>query len=80
MKQLTIEELDQQLQDYVRSAQHEQIMITQNGKPIAVLLGLENFDPEQGHLQLSAEFWQMIVDRRQRPTLPLSEVEAQLED
>ncbi|NEP62163.1 MAG: type II toxin-antitoxin system Phd/YefM family antitoxin [Symploca sp. SIO2G7] len=80
MKQLNIEQLDQQLQDYVRSAQNEQIMITQNGKPIAVLLGLENFDPEQWNLQLSAEFWQMIVERRQRPTLSLSEVEAQLED
>jgi|GEM_PF-1610992 len=29
LKQLTIEQLDKQLQDYVRSAQHEQIMITQ---------------------------------------------------
>jgi prevent-host-death family protein len=79
MKRLTLEQLSEQLQDYVRSAQQEQILITQNGKPIALLLGLENIDPEQWNLQLSPEFWQMINDRRQRPTIPLSLVEAELE-
>lgn len=80
MKQLTLEQLSEQLQDYIRSAQEEQILITDNGKPIALLVGLENSDLEQLNLQLSAQFWQMISDRRQRPTIPLSLVEAQLED
>jgi len=80
MKQLTLEQLSEQLQDYVRSAQREQILITDNGKPIALLLGLENTDPEQLNLQLSAQFWEMISDRRKRPTVPLSVVEAQLEE
>ncbi|NJK73723.1 MAG: type II toxin-antitoxin system prevent-host-death family antitoxin [Oscillatoriales cyanobacterium RU_3_3] len=80
MKQLSLEQLSEQLQDYVRSAQKEQILITQNGKPIALLLGLENFDSEQWNLQFSVEFWETIADRRQRPTVPLSVVEAQLEE
>jgi prevent-host-death family protein len=80
MKQLTLEQLSEQLQDYVRSAQREQILITDNGKPIALLLGLENTDLEQFNLQLSAQFWEMISDRRKRPTVPLSLVEAQLEE
>ncbi|MFB2837888.1 type II toxin-antitoxin system Phd/YefM family antitoxin [Floridanema evergladense] len=79
MKRLTLEQLSEQLHDYVQSAQQEQILITQNGKPIALLLGLENIDPEQWKLQLSSEFWQMIHDRRQRPTIALSLVEAELE-
>ncbi|MGB7445307.1 MAG: type II toxin-antitoxin system prevent-host-death family antitoxin [Coleofasciculaceae cyanobacterium] len=79
MRRLTLEQLSEQLQDYVQSAQQEQILITQNGKPIALLLGLENIDPEQWNLQLSPEFWQMINARRQRPTIPLSLVEAELE-
>ena len=79
MRRLTLEQLSEQLQDYVQLAQQEQILITQNGKPIALLLGLENIDPEQWNLQLSPEFWQMIRDRRQRPTIPLSLVEAELE-
>ncbi len=76
MRQLTLEQLSEQLQDYVRNAQEEQILITQNGKPIALFLGLTNVDPEELNLQLSAEFWQMISDRRQRATIPLAEVEA----
>jgi prevent-host-death family protein len=80
MKQLSLEQLSEQLQDCVRSAQQEQILITQNGKPIALLLGLENFDPEQWNLQFSVEFWETIGDRRQRPTVPLSVVEAQLKE
>ena len=80
MKQLTLEQLSEQLQDYVRSAQREQILITDNGKPIALLLGLENTDLEQFNLQLSAQFWEMISDRRKRPTVPLSVVEEQLEE
>ena len=80
MKQLTLEQLSEQLQDCVRSAQKEQILITDNGKPIALLLGLENTDLEQFNLQLSAQFWEMISDRRKRPTVPLSVVEAQLEE
>lgn len=80
MKQLTLEQLSEQLQDYVRSAQAEQILITDNGKPIALLLGLENADLEQFNLQLSTQFWEMISDRRKRPTTPLSVVEAQLEE
>jgi hypothetical protein len=80
MKQLTLEQLSEQLQDYVRSAQREQILIIDNGKPIALLLGLENTDLEQFNLQLSAQFWEMISDRRKRPTVPLSVVEEQLEN
>lgn len=80
MKQLSLEQLSEQLQDCVRSVQQEQIPIAQNGKPIALLLGLENFDPEQWNLQFSVEFWKTIGDRRQRPTVPLSVVETQLEE
>lgn len=83
MKQLTLEQFSEQLQDCVQSAQQEQILITQNGKPIALLLGLQNIDPdhdlERWNLQLSPEFWQLISDRRQRPTIALSLVEAELE-
>ncbi len=80
MKQLILKALFEQLQEYIRSVQEEQLLITDQGKPIALLLGLENTDPEQLNLQLSAQFWSMISDRRQRPTVSLSIVEAQLEE
>ena len=49
-------------------------------KPITLLLGLKNSEPEQLNLQLSAQFWEMMSNRRKRPTVSLSVVEAQLEE
>lgn len=56
------------------------LLITQNGKAIALLMGLENFDSEQWNLQLSPEFWHMISERRQYSTILLSLVEDELEN
>jgi hypothetical protein len=47
---------------------------------IALLMGIENFDREQWNFQLSPEFWQMISERRKRHTIPLSLIEAELEN
>ncbi len=79
MKQLTLEQLSAQLQDYLQVAQQEQIMITENGRPMALILGLTNIDPEQWNLQISPEFWQLISDRRQRATIPLDVVISQFD-
>ncbi len=35
-------------------------------------------DQEDWDLELSPEFWQMIQQRRDQPTVPLSEVESSL--
>jgi hypothetical protein len=60
--------------------QEENNLIADNGKPIAILLGLENTDSEELSLQSSSQFWEMISDRRKRSTIPLSVVESQLHD
>ena len=78
MKELTLEQFSQQPQIYLQAAQQEQLLITQNGKPVVLVLGVENRDPEDWQLQTSAEFWQMIAERRQCPTIPLNKVEAEL--
>ena len=61
-------------------AQHERVLVTQDGKPLALLVGLENKDQEDWDLQTSPAFWQMVEERRGRPTVPLAAVEASLFD
>jgi len=78
MKELPLEQFSQQTQACVQAAQQEQLLITQNGKPVALVVGLENKDAEDWQLQTSPDFWRMIEERRQRPTIPLAEVEAEL--
>ena len=41
-------------------------------------LGLLQAAQEDWHLEMSPEFWQMIQQRRDQPTVPLSEVESSL--
>ena len=78
MREATIEEFARQLQALVDASQHERIVVTRNGKPVAVLLGIENKDAEDLRLEASPEFWRLIEERRKRPTARLEDVEADL--
>jgi prevent-host-death family protein len=46
------------------SAQTERIIVTRNGRPSAVIVGLESYDEEDLQLANSADFWRMIQERR----------------
>jgi hypothetical protein len=62
----------------MESAQHERILVTRNGKLLAVVVGIENKDEEDLRLEASPDFWRMIEERRRRPTRRLEDVEAEL--
>jgi antitoxin (DNA-binding transcriptional repressor) of toxin-antitoxin stability system len=78
MTEITIESFSQDPMGFLRAAQRERVLVTQAGKPLALLVGLENKDQEDWDLETSPDFWQMIEDRRARPTIPLGEFEASL--
>jgi hypothetical protein len=78
MKQATIEQFVQDPQGYVRSAQQEHVLVLSNGKPLAMLVGLENKDEEDFRLEASPEFWRMIEASRREATVPLRAIEAEL--
>lgn len=80
MKETTLEQFSQEPQAFVQAAQQERILVTQNGEAVALVIGLENKDEEDWHLEMSFDFWQMIEERRQRPTMPFDEVAATLFD
>ena len=68
MKEATLEEFAEDPEGFVRSAQQERVLVTQNGAPLAVVVGVEHKDAEDWQLEASAEFWKMIEERRRRPT------------
>ena len=78
MKEATLEQFSRDPQSFVRAAQGERVLVTLDGKPLAMVLGVENKDAEDWQLETSAEFWQMIEDRRRRPTRPLEDAESEL--
>jgi antitoxin (DNA-binding transcriptional repressor) of toxin-antitoxin stability system len=78
MKETTVERFSEDPQNFLRVAQQEQVLVTQDGKPLALLVGLENKDREDWELETSPDFWRMVYERRGRPTLPLEELKASL--
>ena len=63
----------------VNDAQHERVVITRNGKPIALIVGVEGIDKEQLELGSSDKFWRLIAERRAQKTLSRSELEQRID-
>lgn len=63
------------LQDCVRECQAERVIVTSNGVPVAVIVGVEGLDEEQVQLGCSDDFWKLVIERRQQNTLSRKEFE-----
>jgi antitoxin HicB len=79
MKEIKLENVDRDLDTLATAAQRERVLITRAGKPVAVIVGIENKDAEDLQLQQSPEFWHMIEERRRRPTIPLERLKEELQ-
>ena len=66
------------LEECVRQAQGEGVVITRNGKPVAVLVGVQGMDLEQIELGQSDEFWKLIQERRRQKTIGSAELAKRL--
>ncbi len=62
----------------IAEAQHQRVMLTNNGKPVALLVGLQDVDEEQLQWASSDAFWKMVTQRRAQKTLSRSELERRL--
>jgi antitoxin (DNA-binding transcriptional repressor) of toxin-antitoxin stability system len=63
----------------VSEAQRERVILTRNGGPIALLVGVEDIDQEQIRLGGSTEFWKLIEESRQQETIRREELERRLD-
>ena len=78
MKEITMEQLAMATSELLTLAQRERILVTRDGKPMAVMVGIENKDEEDLQLEASADFWRMIEERRREPTIPLKDLKKEL--
>jgi antitoxin (DNA-binding transcriptional repressor) of toxin-antitoxin stability system len=62
----------------IKNAQQERVVITRNGKPIALIVGVEGMDKEQLQLGSSDKFWKLIEKRRKDKTVIRAELEQRL--
>ena len=79
MKTMTLREAQADLASAVDAAQHDRVILERDGKPCAIIVGLDNHDAEDFAWASSSEFWEMIESRRTAgSSSPLAEVRARL--
>ena len=76
MKTITIEQA--KLDTCIEEAQRERLLITRDGKPVALIVGVEGMDEEQLQLGSSDRFWELIAERRKQKTLSRVQLEERL--
>lgn len=59
----------------IRESQSERVVITREGRPVALIVGVEGLDKEQLELGTSDKFWKLIRERRSQGTLSRGELE-----
>ena len=74
MKTISVRNLQKKIRESVDEAQKDRVVVTRNGKPAALLIGVEGQDWENVVLQTSAPFWKLIEKRRKEKTIPLQEL------
>ena len=68
------------LESCIEDAQRERVVLTRNGKPVALLVGIEGMDEEQLQRASSDRFWTLIAERRAQKTISRTELERQVEE
>jgi len=63
----------------VSDAQSERIIITRDGNPVALVVGVEGLDEEQVELGSSDEFWELITQRRKEKTLSRAALQVRID-
>ena len=62
----------------VDEAQRDRVVLMRDGRPIALVVGVEGMDEEQVQLGGSEKFWKLIEERRKQKTLSRARLERKL--
>jgi antitoxin (DNA-binding transcriptional repressor) of toxin-antitoxin stability system len=76
MKTVNLEQA--KLDTCVAEAQQERVVVLRDGKPVALIVGVEGMDTEQLQLGSSDRFWKLIEERRKQKTLSRAQLEERL--
>jgi antitoxin (DNA-binding transcriptional repressor) of toxin-antitoxin stability system len=77
MKTVALEKAD--LATCVEKAKGGRVVVMRDGKPVALIVGVEGLDREQLELGSSDKFWRLIEERRKQKTITRAELEKRLE-
>ena len=67
------------LEASLAEARHDRVVLTRNGRPIAILVSVDGMDEEQFRLSTSPEFWALMEESRRQKTIGRAELEERLD-
>ena len=79
MKTISVRDLQKRIRFVMETAQNDQVVITRNGDPIAVVVGVEGADWETLAVETSQSFWKESALRRDQKTISLAEIRKRLQ-
>lgn len=74
MKTVGVRELQKRLKECLQVSQTEGVVITRNGKPTSLLIGVEGAEWEDLVPQAAPEFWKVIRERRNEESVSEEEM------
>ena len=74
MKTISVRDLQKRIRSVMETAQNDQVVITRNGQPIAVVVGVEGADWETLAVETSRAVWKEISLRRDQETISVAEI------
>jgi hypothetical protein len=76
MKTLTLDQAS--LEQSVQAARRGRVLLMSEGKPLAVVVGVQGWDEEDLALCRDAGFWRLIASRRRQKTISRAELERRI--
>ncbi len=74
MKTIGVRELQKRIRECIETSQAENVVITRNGKPASVVIGVEGSDWENLVIQSNPAFWETIRERRKERSISAGEM------
>jgi antitoxin (DNA-binding transcriptional repressor) of toxin-antitoxin stability system len=78
MKTIGVRELQKRIRECVEASQAEIVVITRNGKPASIVIGVEGSDWEDLVIQSNPAFWSTIRERRKEKSIPADEMRSRV--
>ena len=74
MKTIGVRELQKRIKECVEASQTEGVVITRNGRPASLVIGVEGVDWEELVMQSDPAFWKVIRERRKEKSISKAEM------
>ena len=78
MKTIGVRDLQKRIKEFINASQSEGVVITRNGRPASLVIGVEGSDWEDLVIQSDPSFWRSIRERRREKSISAAEMRGRL--